>query len=126
MTVKIDDGGKFAYEGIDKLMHEKARLGIMASLYAQKKGHSFNELKRLCSLTDGNLSRHISILKEAGLLSVIKGYEKNKPITSCVLTDIGRSRFRDYLNELEQIVKDASTVEKHSENVDEIHGYSPA
>ena len=118
--------GKFAYEGIDRLMHEKARLSIMASLYTRKEGHSFNELKRLCSLTDGNLSRHISILKEAELLTVKKGFEKNKPVTSCVLTDSGRNRFRSYLNELEQIVKDASAAERRTGDINEIKGFTPA
>ena len=118
-------GGKFAYEGLDRLMHEKARLSIMASLYARKDGHSFNELKKLCDLTDGNLSRHISILKEAGLVDVIKGYEKNKPNTVCRLTDVGRVRFREYLSELEQIIKDASTAESPILSV-ERNGLSPA
>lgn len=126
MTDIKENIGKFAYDGLDRLLHEKARLSIMASLYTRREGHSFNELKDLCSLTDGNLSRHISILKSAGLLEVLKGYEKNKPNTSCKLTESGRRRFETYLTELEQIVKDASAVGKQSENIDEMHGYSPA
>jgi DNA-binding MarR family transcriptional regulator len=126
MTPEDNNSGKYAYEGLDRLMHEKARLSIMASLYTRKEGHSFNELKELCSLTDGNLSRHISILKEAGLLKVIKSYEKNKPMTLCRLTESGRGRFREYLNELEQIVNDASAAREYSENEDEMHGLSPA
>ena len=126
MTGINENGGKFAYDGLDRLMHEKARLSIMASLYTRKKGRSFNELKQLCSLTDGNLSRHISILKDAELINVIKSYEKNKPNTSCELTETGRIRFRAYLNELEQIVKDAEAAGKRSENTDELHGFSPA
>jgi len=126
MTKTDGSGGKFAYDGLDRLLHEKARLSIMASLYTRTEGHNFNELKKLCSLTDGNLSRHISILKEAGLVRVTKGYEKNKPNTLCQLTETGRSRFRAYLSELEQIVKDAASAAKQSENIDEMHGLSPA
>jgi DNA-binding MarR family transcriptional regulator len=126
MTGANETGGKYAYERLDRLMHEKARLSIMASLYTKKEGHSFNELKDLCSLTDGNLSRHISILKEAGMLEVIKGYENNKPNTNCVLTETGRSRFKEYLNELEQIVKDARTAGKYANSADEMPGFSPA
>ncbi|HAK47245.1 MAG TPA: transcriptional regulator, partial [Spirochaeta sp.] len=108
------------------LMHEKARLSIMTALYTQSNGHSFNELKGLCNLTDGNLSRHISILKEAGFVKVIKGYDKNKPNTLCHLTETGRDRFRTYLSELEHIIKDASAAEKYSEAVDKRQGFSPA
>lgn len=124
--MKNVDGGRFAYDGLDRLMHEKARLSIMASLYTRKDGHNFNELKKMCNLTDGNLSRHISILKDAGLLQVIKGYRRNKPNTVCVLTETGRVRFKEYLCELEKIVRDASAVENYTENVNERKGFSPA
>ncbi len=119
-------GGRFAYEGLDRLMHEKARLSIMTSLYTKRDGHNFNELKKLCTLTDGNLSRHISILKDAGLIKVIKGYEKNKPNTICRLTEAGRTRFREYLSELEKIIKDVSAAGRYSEAVNEQHGISSA
>jgi len=119
-------GGKFAYERLDRLMHEKARLSIMTSLYTRSEGHNFNELKNLCGLTDGNLSRHISILREAGLLEVNKGYEKNKPNTSCCLTKIGRTRFRDYLCELEQVIRDASAAERVQEKLSDRHEFSTA
>ena len=60
--------GRFSYEGLDRVLHEKARLGILASLAANPDGVLFNDLKQLCALTDGNLSRHLSVLHEAGLL----------------------------------------------------------
>lgn len=120
-----DSGGRFAYDGLDRIMHEKARLSIMASLYIKKDGHNFNELKKLCDLTDGNLSRHISILKEAGLIQVKKGYEGNKPNTCCKLTDTGRIRFREYLCELEKIIKDAAAAGS-SEVINKKQGFSPA
>ena len=121
-----EDSGRYSYDGLDRLMHEKARLSIMASLYTWKKGYNFNELKKMCNLTDGNLSRHISILKDAGLVEVIKGYEKNKPNTKCKLTETGRMRFREYLNELEKIIKDASAESRFSELLDERRGVSHA
>ena len=65
--------GRFSYEGLDRIMHEKARLGILASLAAHDGGLLFNDLKQLCSLTDGNLSRHIGVLSEAGLVEIWKG-----------------------------------------------------
>ena len=61
-----DEPGRYAYDGLDRVLHEKARLGIMTSLVTRPEGAVFNELKRLCALTDGNLSRHVDVLQEAG------------------------------------------------------------
>ncbi len=77
----------FAYEGLDRVIHEKARLGLLTSLMAHPKGLAFADLKQLCGLTDGNLSRHLQVLQEAGLVDVIKGYEGNRPHTTCRLTN---------------------------------------
>ena len=54
-NARAEGGGRFAYEGLERIIHEKARLGILTSLVAQPKGLLFNELKDLCALTDGNL-----------------------------------------------------------------------
>jgi hypothetical protein len=56
-----DEPGRFAYEGLERVIHEKARLGITASLAAHPEGLLFNDLKDLCTLTDGNLSRHLQV-----------------------------------------------------------------
>lgn len=101
-----EDRGRFAYE-LDRLLHEKARLGIMTSLLAHPEGLVFNELKRLVDLTDGNLSRHLHVLNEAGLIEIQKGFEGRRPQTTCRLTGEGRSRFLGYLEELEKVVRDA-------------------
>ena len=69
----------FSYDGLDRVIHEKARLGLLTSLMAHPKGLAFADLKQLCGLTDGNLSRHLQVLQEAGLVEVIKGYEGNRP-----------------------------------------------
>ena len=98
----------FSYDGLDRVIHEKARLGVLASLIAHPKGLAFADLKRLCGLTDGNLSRHLQVLQDAGLVSVRKGYEKNRPHTTCRLTAKGRKRFLEYLSVLEQVVRDAA------------------
>jgi DNA-binding MarR family transcriptional regulator len=99
--------GRYAYGGLDRLLHEKARLGIMTSLMTRPDGALFNELKELCSLTDGNLSRHLEVLHEAGLVEVWKGFEKRRPQTLCRLTAAGRQRFLEYLMELERVIQDA-------------------
>jgi DNA-binding HxlR family transcriptional regulator len=98
----------FSYDGLDRVIHEKARLGLLTSLMTNPKGLSFADLKQLCALTDGNLSRHLQVLQEAGLVEVIKGYEGNRPHTTCRLTKSGRKRFLDYLAVLEQLVRDAA------------------
>ena len=98
----------FSYDGLDRVIHEKARLGVLTSLIAHPKGVVFGDLKKMCALTDGNLSRHLQVLQEAGLVELIKGYEGNRPHTSCRLTRAGRRRFLDYLAVLERLVRDAA------------------
>ena len=68
--------GRFAYDGLDRVLHERARLSIMTSLATQPDGLLFTDLKDLCSLTDGNLSRHLQVLHEAGLVEVWKGFKR--------------------------------------------------
>jgi len=100
--------GKHAYEGLDRALHEKARLAILTSLLTHSEGLRFAELKELCSLTDGNLSRHLQILKQESLIEIWKGFEKNRPQTLCRLTPRGRERFLAYLEQLESILKEAA------------------
>ncbi len=100
----------FSYGGLDRVIHEKARLSIMTSLISHPKGLAFNELKKLCGLTDGNLSRHVQVLAEADLVTITKGYEGNRPHTTCALTALGRERFLDYLNVLEEVVRNANAA----------------
>lgn len=101
---------RFAYEGLDRVFHEKARLGIVTSLAGHVDGLAFRDLKQLCGLTDGNLSRHLQVLEEAGIVAVTKGYEGRRPHTSCRLTQVGRQRFDAYLAVLEQAVRDAAAA----------------
>ena len=109
MTEKSE--GRFAYEGIDRVIHEKARLSIVASLASHPDGLLFNDLKDLCSLTDGNLSRHLAVLHDAGVVEVKKSFAANRPQTWCKLTGAGRKRFNEYVEELERVISDAVKVE---------------
>jgi DNA-binding transcriptional ArsR family regulator len=120
--------GRFAYEGLDRVLHEKARLGIMTSLVIRPEGLMFSELKRLCALTDGNLSRHLEVLREAGLVEVWKGFEQRRPHTLCRLSVDGRQRFLAYLEELEQVIRDAMPkAAKRGERVPDVPpGFQPA
>ncbi|MEG6509968.1 transcriptional regulator [Methyloligella sp. 2.7D] len=105
----------YSYDGLDRVIHEKARLGIMTSLIGHPKGLSFADLKRLCGLTDGNLSRHLQVLEETGLVRIDKSFEGKRPLTTCRLTGEGRARFLDYLAELERVVRDAADVAEISD-----------
>lgn len=108
-------GGKFSYDGLDRVMHEKARLGILASLAAHPQGLLFNDLKQLCTLTDGNLSRHLGVLSEAALVEIWKGATGTRPQTMYRLTDEGRERFTEYLSVLERVVSDAQVKQSKAD-----------
>ena len=100
--------GRFAYEGLDRVIHERARLSVLTSLITHPKGLTFNELKQLCALTDGNLSRHLSVLEKDNIVEILKGHDRNRPQTVCRITASGRKRYLEYLETLEQVVRDAA------------------
>ncbi len=100
--------GRFAYAGLDRVIHERARLSVLTSLLSSPKGVTFGELKRLCSLTDGNLSRHLRVLEQAKMVEIAKGHARNRPQTVCRITASGRKRYLEYLSTLEQVVRDAA------------------
>jgi len=89
---------------LDRVIHEKGRLAIMSALAASPE-LSFTELRDMLDMTDGNLTTHIRTLREEGLVSVAKSYDKNRPLTTCSLTAAGRKAFAEYINLLEQIVR---------------------
>ncbi len=104
------DPHPFAYAGLDRVIHERARLSVLNALVTHPRGLSFSIIRELCDLTDGNLSRHLQVLSEAGLVKLSKGAESNRPQTLCRITVQGRRRYLDYLAVLEQIVRDAGAA----------------
>ncbi|MBV9996539.1 MAG: transcriptional regulator [Caulobacteraceae bacterium] len=122
----MSDAGRFAYQGLDRVIHERARLGVLTSLAAHPKGLVFGDLRRLCGLTDGNLSRHLAVLQEAGLVEVTKGFEKKRPQTLCAITPRGRERFLGYLAVLDQVVRDAAEAAKSAPGQTPVPGAAPA
>jgi DNA-binding MarR family transcriptional regulator len=106
--------GRFAYEGLERVIHEKARLGILTSLVAQPQGLLFSDLKELCSLTDGNLNRHLAVLEEVGLIESRRRARRGRPQTLVLLTAAGRRRFQQYLCVLEQVVADAAEAQRQA------------
>jgi DNA-binding MarR family transcriptional regulator len=98
----------FAYEGLDRVIHERARLSVLTSLLSHPKGLTFGDLKQLCALTDGNLSRHLSVLEREKMVQILKGHDRNRPQTVCRITPAGRKRYLEYLSTLEQVILDAA------------------
>ncbi len=108
--------GRFAYDGLDRVFHEKARLGIMTSLISQPDGLSFSDLRLLCALSDGNLNRHLAVLQDAGFVQTEKKGRGRGSHTLCLATPAGRTAFLDYLHELEHVIADAArSLEKNRE-----------
>ena len=103
-------GGRFAYEGLDRVIHERARLSVLTSLVTNPKGLAFGDLKQLCALTDGNLNRHLRVLEKGKMVEIIKKHDRNRPLTLCRITPSGRARYVEYLSTLEQVVRDAAKV----------------
>ena len=89
---------------LDRMIHEKGRLAIMSMLAASPE-LSFTEMRDALGMTDGNLTTHIRALQQEGYISVAKSYQNNRPLTTCSLTPAGRKAFAEYINLLEQIVR---------------------
>jgi DNA-binding MarR family transcriptional regulator len=123
---KARGAATFAYEGLDRVIHEHARLSVLTSLITNAHGLTFGELKQLCALTDGNLSRHLQVLEDAELISIFKGIEHNRPLTLCRVTAAGRKRYVDYLSVLEQVILDAEAAVKGERAVKDVDKPAPA
>ncbi len=93
----------FDFDKLDKLIHEKGRLGIM-TLLAARPSWTFQDLKTELEMSDGNLVSHLRTLHESGYVAVTKEILV-RPQTSYALTAKGRKQFEDYLTILEQILK---------------------
>ena len=95
-----------AAEHLDRLIHERLRLGIVSALAANP-SLTFTELKRLLKATDGNLSVHARKLEEAGYVACSKSLEGRTPRTEFRLTAAGRLALTRYLDHMEALIKAA-------------------
>jgi predicted ArsR family transcriptional regulator len=109
---KAPSNSRYAYDGLDRVIHERARLGVLTCLITNPKGVPFPEMKKLCALTDGNLNRHLQVLQEASLVSLAKGPDRDRPQTYYRITASGRRRYVEYLMVLEQVVLDGAAAMK--------------
>ena len=98
--------GSAVTEDLDRLIHERIRLGIVSALAADD-SLSFADLREVLGTTDGNLSVHARKLEEAGYVRVTKGFEDRKPKTQYSLTAKGRRALEHYLAQMEQILSAA-------------------
>ena len=95
-----------ATDMLDRLIHERIRLGIVSALAAEER-MSFADLKQVLRTSDGNLSVHARKLEEAGYIKVTKGFEDRKPKTEYRLTTKGRRALEGYLAQMETILSEA-------------------
>src|SRR5947207_15843514 len=93
-----------APEALDRLIHERLRLGIVSALAANE-SLTFNDLKNLMHITDGNLSVHARKLEDAGYISCNKYFEGRVPKTEYRLTSSGRRALENYLSHMESLIK---------------------
>lgn len=89
---------------LDKLIHERMRLGIVSALAANDT-LTFNELKKILATTDGNVSVHARKLEEARYIECIKSFEGRMPKTEYRLTATGRKALEKYLNHMEALIE---------------------
>ncbi len=92
-----------AGEGVDQLIHERKRLGIVSALAANS-SLTFGELKEILGMSDGNLSVHARKLENAKYIKVTKGFADRKPRTEYELTPRGRKALESYLIKMEAIL----------------------
>ncbi len=92
---------------LDRLIHERIRLGIVSALAAASHAMTFNDLKSLLDTTDGNLSVHARKLEEAKYIACSKSFEGRMPKTEYTLTASGRRAFEKYLDHMEAIIQAA-------------------
>lgn len=100
---KIEKAAENVSNELDKIIHERMRLGIISALAANEK-LSFTDLKTLLNTTDGNISVHARKLEDAGYLECLKSFNGRVPLTEYKITDTGREALNRYLNHMEALI----------------------
>jgi len=90
--------------GFDRLIYERVRLGIMSALITNEE-LTFNELKALFDVSDGNLGAHARKLEEAGYVQCTKSFEARRPKSRYRITQLGRNALLRYLEHIEAVIK---------------------
>lgn len=97
--------------GLDSVVHQPVRLGILTVL-AETKRADFPYLKSVLDVTDGNLGRHLEVLAEEGLVRITKGYEGKRPRTWAEITKSGRTALAAQVAAMKEIVARYESVER--------------
>lgn len=97
---------------LDETIHQRVRLGILAVL-AEADQADFGFLKETLDLSDGNLSRHLRVLEDAGFVNIVKGYENRRPHTWVHATKSGRRALADHLAALQQLIDQVGEDKEH-------------
>lgn len=103
-TEALASAASAAHETLDRVIHERVRLAIVSAL-AVTPAMTFNDLKKLLRITDGNLSVHARRLEEAGYLECLKSFEGRVPRTEYKLTAGGRRALQGYLDHMEALIR---------------------
>jgi DNA-binding MarR family transcriptional regulator len=103
-VLKVEKAAGAVSGELDKVIHERMRLGIVSALAANE-SLSFTDLKNLLNTTDGNISVHARKLEEAGYVSCEKSFKNRVPLTEYRITDAGRAALNRYLNHMEALIK---------------------
>ncbi len=102
-TLKIAETAESVSTELDKIIHERMRLGIISALAANK-SLSFTDLKNLLKTTDGNISVHARKLEDAGYLTCEKSFNGRVPLTEYRITSEGKQALEKYLNHMEALI----------------------
>lgn len=102
----------YAFSALDRVFHERGRLAICTALVGAPDGLSFKQLQEACDLTDGNLNRHLHALAELAIVSTDRITGHGRPQTIVRITSEGRARFLDYVDALEEVVRDVARARK--------------
>lgn len=101
--VSAADAAERVSSELDKVIHERMRLGIVSALAANEK-LSFNDLKRVLNASDGNISAHARKLEDAGYILCEKSFSGRTPLTEYRITDSGRAALQKYLDHMEALI----------------------
>jgi len=101
--MRVETAAGNVSESLDKVIHERMRLGIISALAANEK-LSFSDLKNLLNTTDGNISVHARKLEDAGYLTCEKSFKGRTPLTEYAITTEGRAALDKYLNHMEALI----------------------
>jgi predicted ArsR family transcriptional regulator len=112
----IANAAPFAYEGLERIFHERGRLAVCTCLIANSAGMSFTALQEACGLTDGNLNRHLHALADTGIVTLERVRGTGRPTTKVCITNSGKARFLAYIDELEAVVRAVNASEERERN----------